>query len=101
MLARPMQQLDAITLKALASELDVMLRHAKVSKLQHPSAHEFVITFWGGASRPEHRNLLYIHLNPELPFLALLDSRERKETTLNTFQKPTTLAMLLRKHLNG
>ncbi|HEY9746318.1 MAG TPA: NFACT family protein [Oculatellaceae cyanobacterium] len=100
-----MQQLDALTLKALAAELSLLLDGAKVSKVQHPSAHEFLVTFWGGAERRnlqgEQQNVFYIHLNPELPFCALLTNRERQETVLNTFEKPTALCMLLRKHLNG
>lgn len=96
-----MQQLDALTLKALAAELDTLLGSAKVSKIQHPSAHEFLITFWGGAPRSEHANLLYIHLNPEMPFTVLTDTRKRQNLTLHEFEKPTTLCMLLRKHLNG
>lgn len=100
-----MQQLDAATLKAMAAELSLLLDGAKVSKVQHPSAHEFLITFWGGAERrndgDEARNILYIHLNPEMPFCALISNRQRQETVLSTFDKPTALCMLLRKHLNG
>jgi predicted ribosome quality control (RQC) complex YloA/Tae2 family protein len=100
-----MQQLDAITLKALAAEAQSLLDNAKVSKVQHPSAHEFLITFWGGPPRRteqgENRDLFYIHLNPEMPFCVLTDTRHRQETALHTFSKPTALCMLLRKHLNG
>lgn len=96
-----MQQLDAVTLKALAIELQSLLDNAKVSKVQHPSAHEFLITFWGGASRPDNLNLLYIQLNPEAPFCVLTQPKQRQETVLHTFDKPTALCMLLRKHLNG
>jgi predicted ribosome quality control (RQC) complex YloA/Tae2 family protein len=100
-----MQQLDAITLKALSRELSLLLDGAKISKVQHPSPHEFLITFWGGADRKndrgEARNIFYIHLNPELPFCALMTNRERQDTVLSTFSKPTALCMLLRKHLNG
>lgn len=96
-----MQQLDAVTLKALASELQSLLDNAKVSKVQHPSAHEFLITFWGGASRPDNLNLFYIQLNPEAPFCVLTQPKHRQETVLHTFDKPTALCMLLRKHLNG
>jgi predicted ribosome quality control (RQC) complex YloA/Tae2 family protein len=100
-----MQQLDAITLKALAAEAQSLLDNAKVSKVQHPSAHEFLITFWGGPPRRtaqgENRDLFYIHLNPEMPFCVLTDTRHRQETALHTFSKPTALCMLLRKHMNG
>jgi predicted ribosome quality control (RQC) complex YloA/Tae2 family protein len=96
-----MQQLDAITLKNLATELQSLLDNAKVSKVQHPSAHEFLITFWGGPARPRGQDLFYIHLNPEMPFCTLTDNRHRQETALHTFDKPTALCMLLRKHLNG
>jgi predicted ribosome quality control (RQC) complex YloA/Tae2 family protein len=100
-----MQQLDAITLKALAEEFSLLLDGAKVSKVQHTSAHEFLITFWGGANRKtdqeEARNVFYIHLNPELPFCALIGNRQKQETVLSTFSKPTAICMLLRKHLNG
>ncbi len=96
-----MQQLDAITLKALASELQSLLDNAKVSKVQHPSAHEFLITFWGGPARPDNLNLFYIQLNPEAPFCALTQPRHKQETVLHSFSKPTALCMLLRKHLNG
>ncbi|HEY9686688.1 MAG TPA: NFACT family protein [Coleofasciculaceae cyanobacterium] len=100
-----MQQLDAITLKALAAEAQSLLDNAKVSKVQHPSAHEFLITFWGGPPRRtaqgENRDLFYIHLNPEMPFCVLTDTRHRQETALHTFSKPTALCMLLRKHLSG
>lgn len=96
-----MQQLDAVTLKALATELQSLLDNAKVSKVQHPSAHEFLITFWGGAARPDNLNLFYIQLNPEAPFCVLTQPKHRQETVLHTFDKPTALCMLLRKHLNG
>ena len=96
-----MQQLDAVTLKALARELQTLLDNAKVSKVQHPSAHEFLITFWGGANRPEHLNLLFIELSAEAPFCALTHTRHKQDTALQSFSKPTALCMLLRKHLNG
>jgi predicted ribosome quality control (RQC) complex YloA/Tae2 family protein len=96
-----MQQLDALSLKALAKELDVLLRNAKVSKVQHPSPHEFLITFWGGAPRPEQLNLFYIQLSPEAPFCVLTRPKVRQDTVLNSFAKPTALCMLLRKHLQG
>jgi len=96
-----MQQLDAITLRALARELQTLLDNAKVSKVQHPSAHEFLITFWGGPDRPEHLNLLFIQLNPEAPFCALTDTKRRQDTALHSFEKPTALCMLLRKQLHG
>jgi predicted ribosome quality control (RQC) complex YloA/Tae2 family protein len=96
-----MQQLDALTLKALATELQRLLGNAKVSKVQHPSPHEFLITFWGGPLRPDNLNLFYIHLNPEAPFCVLTQPKQRHETVLQTFAKPTSLCMLLRKHLQG
>lgn len=96
-----MQQLDAITLKALAIELQSLLGNAKVSKVQHPSPHEFLITFWGGTPRPENLNLFYIQLNPEAPFCALTPAKNKQETVLQAFAKPTSLCMLLRKHLQG
>jgi len=96
-----MQQLDAVTLKALARELQNLLDFAKVSKVQHPSAHEFLITFWGGSDRPEQLNLFYIQLNPEAPFCALTRVKRKQDTVLHTFDKPTALCMLLRKHLHG
>jgi predicted ribosome quality control (RQC) complex YloA/Tae2 family protein len=96
-----MQQLDAVTLRALARELKPLLDNAKVSKVQHPSAHEFLITFWGGADRPDHLNLLFIQLSPEAPFCALTHTRHKQDTALHSFLKPTALCMLLRKHLNG
>lgn len=96
-----MQQLDAITLKALARELQSLLDHAKVSKVQHPSPHEFLITFWGGPVRPDQLNLFYIQLNPEAPFCVLTQSKQKQETVLHAFAKPTALCMLLRKHLQG
>lgn len=95
------QQLDALTLKHLAAEFQDVLGPAKVSKVQHPSAHEFLLTFWGGTPRPADANLLYIHLNPEMPFCALVPSRIRQDTVWHQFEKPTALCMLLRKHLHG
>lgn len=99
-----MQQLDAITLKALGAEFSQLLDGAKVSKVQHPSAHEFLITFWGGADRrqsDEALNTLYIHLNAEAPFCALIGNRQKQDTVMTVFNKPTAICMLLRKHLNG
>ncbi|WP_373531595.1 NFACT family protein [Vampirovibrio sp.] len=96
-----MQQLDAVTLKALAAELQTLLGNAKVSKVQHPSPHEFLITFWGGPLRSDNLNLFYIQLNPEAPFCVLTQPKHRQETVLHTFAKPTALCMLLRKHLQG
>jgi predicted ribosome quality control (RQC) complex YloA/Tae2 family protein len=96
-----MQQLDAMTLKALAAELQLLLDGAKVSKVQHPSAREFVIAFWGGPIRADHRSLFYIQLSPEAPFCVLTDAKHRQAIARNEFEKPTALCMLLRKHLNG
>lgn len=96
-----MQQLDAITLKALATELSLLLDNAKVSKVQHPSPHEFLITFWGGPIRPDNLNLFYIQLSPEAPFCVLTQPKHKQETVLHSFAKPTALCMLLRKHLQG
>lgn len=96
-----MQALDAVTLKALAVDLQSQLDHAKVSKVQHPSAREFLITFWGGAIRSEQRNVFYINLSPDAPFCALITTKQRQATVLNEFEKPTALCMLLRKHLSG
>jgi predicted ribosome quality control (RQC) complex YloA/Tae2 family protein len=96
-----MQQLDAITLKALAVALQSRLHNAKVSKVQHPSAREFIITFWGGPPRPDGRNLFYINLSPDAPFCVLTDSKHRQRVVQNDFEKPTALCMLFRKHLNG
>src|SRR5688500_16874831 len=97
-----MQQLDAITLKHLAAELHQWLEGAKVSKVQHPSSDEFLITFWAGAGlRPEGYNLFYINLNRQHPFCVLTTGRGRSDLVLKEFSKPTALCMLLRKHLNG
>ncbi len=96
-----MQQLDAVTLKHLARELHEWLAGAKVSKVQHPSGPEFLLTFWGGPPRPNHHNLLVINLQPENPFCALVDSHRKQTLVANEFEKPTALCMLLRKHLNG
>lgn len=97
-----MQQLDALTLSALAQELHPWLSDAKVSKVQHPSPHEFLITFWGGnASRPKDLNILYIHLHPEAPFCCLLSNAEKQAVVLNRFARPTAICMLLRKQLQG
>lgn len=96
-----MQQLDAVTLKTLAIELQSLLDNAKVSKVQHPSPHEFLITFWGGPVRPDNLNLFYIQLNPEAPFCVLTQPKHKQETVLQAFAKPTSLCMLLRKHLQG
>lgn len=96
-----MQPLDAVTLKALGLEWREMLTQARVAKVMHPSAQEFLLTFWGGAVRGTHRDLLYIHLSPEAPCVFLADARQRQTLTLNTFDKPTALCMGLRKHLNG
>lgn len=96
-----MQQLDAVTLKALALELQSLLDNAKVSKVQHPSPQEFLITFWGGPVRPDNLNLFYIQLSPEAPFCVLTQPKHKQETALQAFAKPTALCMLLRKHLQG
>ncbi|MEM0952080.1 MAG: NFACT RNA binding domain-containing protein [Cyanobacteria bacterium P01_H01_bin.74] len=96
-----MQQLDSITLHHLACEWDKILPGSKVSKVQHPSAHEFLIAFWGGQTQADSHRNLYIHLNPQLPFVVLVSASFKKQYTLNQFSKPTALCMLLRKHLNG
>ena len=94
-----MQQLDAVTLQHLARELNESLAGAKISKVQHPSAYEFLIAVWGGP--PREHNLFYIHLNAEAPFCALVDGKSRQDITKSDFEKPTALCMLLRKHLGG
>ncbi len=96
-----MQQLDALTLKWLAAELEQNLLGAKVSKVQHPSAREFIISFWGGASRGNQQNNLYIHLSPNAPFCLLVDNKTRQSVVKAEFEKPTGLCMHLRKHLGG
>jgi predicted ribosome quality control (RQC) complex YloA/Tae2 family protein len=101
-----MQPLDAVTLKALAAQWEAMLLGSRIAKVMHPSAHEFLLTFWGGAVRdteenPNHCDLLYIHLGPEAPFACLTESRQRHNITLNTFEKPTAMCMGLRKQLGG
>ncbi len=100
-----MQTLDAVTLKAVAGEWREMLAHSRVQKIYHPSAREFLLTFWGGAVRAggqrSGRDLLYIHLGAEAPCVFLADSQERQQITLQTFDKPTALCMGLRKRLHG
>ena len=74
-----MQALDAITIKHLANELNEQLAGSKISKVQHPHADEFLITVWGGnkAARENH-NLLYINLNPQFSFCALINTAQKK-----------------------
>jgi predicted ribosome quality control (RQC) complex YloA/Tae2 family protein len=99
------QALDALTLKMLARDWATFLDGAKIAKVSQPSAYEFTLGFWGGATREQQRDFLYIHLNPQMPFAVLLSNKDRQKDdhriTLNTFSKPTALCMLLRKHLNG
>ncbi len=96
-----MQALDAMTLRHLAAELDQLLAHAKVSKIQHPSAHEFLLTFWGGRADRGTRNQLYLNLHPQFSVCTLLDRKEKTNFIRQDFSKPTTFCMLLRKHLGS
>jgi predicted ribosome quality control (RQC) complex YloA/Tae2 family protein len=96
-----MQQLDAITLYHLANEWQYWLAGSKISKIQHPSAYEFLITLWGGANRPDKLTSLYFYINPQLPFCTLVSNQHKKNALLHQFSQPTALCMLLRKHLHG
>jgi len=96
-----LQALDALTLKFLAQEWAQTLEGSKITKITQPSAYEFVLGFWGGKTRDKDADTLYLHLNPQMPLGVLVNNKQRQKMTLNTFSKPTSLCMLMRKHLNG
>lgn len=104
-----LQKIDAVTLKHLAAELHRMLHGARVSRIVHPNAKEFVITFWGhaaeGADVPllprGELNQFYINLHPELCYVLLLAPGEKDQLIRSTLHHPTSICMLLRKHLGN
>ncbi len=94
-----MQQLDSLTLKHLAAELNEMLAGSKINKIQHLTGPEFLLGFWG--ARMDRRQRLYINVGPEIPCCFLSSAEEVETFVVPTLEKPTGLCMLLRKHLNS
>ncbi|MEB3286646.1 MAG: NFACT family protein [Vampirovibrionales bacterium] len=108
----PIQKIDAVTLSYLARELRGMLLGARVSRITHPAAKEFVISFWGHAhpANAEDAALLiprgelnhfYINLHPEFCYALLLEPGEKDALIKTTLDHPTAVCMLLRKHLGN
>ncbi|HEU4785530.1 MAG TPA: NFACT RNA binding domain-containing protein [Ktedonobacterales bacterium] len=87
-----MPSVDALTLAALAGELQTELRGARIDDVIQPTPHAVALQCWGGG---QNRWLLAT-AHPQLARLHLIDQKPRKLVT-----EPPAFVMLLRKHLEG
>lgn len=83
--------LDGITIYAMANELNTVLEHCKIEKINQPTREEIVLT----VRKKGFNHKLLINLNSNNPRVHFLrESRENPKT-------PPMFCMLLRKHLAG
>jgi len=88
---------DALSLKALISEIEPLLTEGRVQKVQQPSKNELFLTI--RALRQTHK--LYICVDPKYPHVALLSPEGEELRSIKIPQKPPMFCMLLRKHMEG
>jgi predicted ribosome quality control (RQC) complex YloA/Tae2 family protein len=83
---------DALTLSAIADELQTLIGGARVEDVIQPTPQSVAIQCWTGS-----RNLwLYLSAHPQLARLHLTSEKPRKLS-----QEPPPFVMLLRKYLQG
>jgi predicted ribosome quality control (RQC) complex YloA/Tae2 family protein len=85
-------QIDAITLAALAGELQTTLGGARVDDVIQPSPHSIAFQLWGGG----RNRWLIVSAHPQFARIHLASAKPRKLAS-----EPTPFVMLLRKHLEG
>src|ERR1051326_9531013 len=83
---------DALTLSAIADELQTLIGGARVEDVIQPTPHAVALQCWTGS-----RNLwLYASAHPQLARLHLTAEKPKKLAT-----EPPPFVMLLRKYLEG
>lgn len=82
---------DAITLKKLATELNVILKGAKVNKVNQPSSDEIILSVYSAGKTAK----IAISANASFARVGFTE-RERKNPAI-----PPAFCMLLRKHLTN
>ncbi|HEU0028301.1 MAG TPA: NFACT family protein [Ktedonobacterales bacterium] len=92
MSATPPVQLDALTLAALADELQSVLVGARVDDVIQPTPHSIALQLWGGG----RNRWLIVSAHPQLARVHLTGEKPRKLAA-----EPPPFVMLLRKHLEG
>ncbi|HEY7348188.1 MAG TPA: NFACT RNA binding domain-containing protein [Ktedonobacterales bacterium] len=83
---------DALTLYAIADELQTLINGARVEDVIQPTPHSIAIQCWTGSRSP----WLSLSAHPQLARLHLTSEKPRKLVT-----DPPPFVMLLRKHLEG
>ncbi len=83
---------DALTLAAIAGELQSLIGGARVEDVIQPTPHTVAVQCWTGSSSP----WLYCSAHPQLARVDLTTEKPRKLAT-----DPPPFVMLLRKYLEG
>src|SRR5579871_816807 len=83
---------DALTLCALADELQTLIGGARVEDVIQPTPHAVALQCWTGSRSP----WLYLSAHPQLARLHLTAEKPKKLSA-----EPPPFVMLLRKHLEG
>jgi predicted ribosome quality control (RQC) complex YloA/Tae2 family protein len=83
---------DALTLSAIADELQALIGGARVEDVIQPTPQAIAIQCWTGSRNP----WLYVSAHPQLARLHLSAEKPRKLAT-----EPPPFVMLLRKYLEG
>ena len=97
------QRLDALSVQHAVCELNRLFQGAKVQKVNQYSPTDFALHLWkpNPDKHPElERCWLYLHLNKQNPFFAMLTSHELK-TMFPTATHQSPLVMAMRKYLQG
>lgn len=87
-----MPAVDALTLAALAGELQAELYGARIDDVIQPTPHAIALQCWGSG----RNRWLLATAHPQLARVHLIDQKPRKLVT-----EPPAFVMLLRKHLEG
>jgi predicted ribosome quality control (RQC) complex YloA/Tae2 family protein len=85
-------QIDALTLAALADELQSTLGGARVDDVIQPAPHSIAFQLWGGG----RNRWLIVSAHPQFARVHLTSEKPRKLAA-----EPPPFVMLLRKHLEG
>jgi predicted ribosome quality control (RQC) complex YloA/Tae2 family protein len=83
---------DALTLAAVADELETLLNGARIEEVIQPTPQSVALQCWGGG----RNRWLIASAHPQLARVHLVDQKPRKLVS-----EPPAFVMLLRKHLEG
>src|SRR5262249_45142255 len=83
---------DALTLYAIADELQTLIGGARVEDVIQPTPQAIALQCWTGSRSP----WLYVSAHPQLARVHLTNEKPRKLTA-----EPPPFVMLLRKYLEG